>query len=222
MWLLLNPFTDAGGAQPHWRELAARRPRSGALCAGAVPAAPEGASSSARRAQALSAERQTKNGETEKVVRMDATESVEQLPVSTCWSLLRTTTVGRLALWMEGHPEIFPLNFAVDQGTVVFRTGEGRKALGAASGAPVAFEADGYDLGANRAWSVVVKGRARTITELYDLTNTIDLPLYPWHGGDKSRYIRIVPSAITGRRFTVVASSAWRSSVSEVRRASME
>lgn len=161
-----------------------------------------------------------KNGE--RMVRMDATEGVEQLPVDTCWSLLRTTTVGRLAVWIEDHPEIFPLNFAVDHATVVFRTGEGSKAFGALSGTPVALEADGYDPGTNQAWSVVVKGRARTITELYELTDTIDLSLYPWQGGNKSRFIRIVPGTVTGRRFTVVDASAWQSSVSDVRRASME
>lgn len=153
---------------------------------------------------------------------MDATESVEHLSVDKCWSLLRTTTVARLAVWIEDHPDIFPLNFAVDRGTVVFRTGEGSKLLGALSGSPVALEADGYDPETNKAWSVVVKGRARTITELYDLMDTVDLALFPWQGGNKSRFIRIVPGVVTGRRFTVVDASAWPDSMTNVRRASME
>lgn len=153
---------------------------------------------------------------------MDSTPDVEQLPVDSCWALLRTTTVGRLAVWVEGHPDIFPLNYAVDRGTVVFRTGEGTKVLGALSGTPVALEADGYDASTDRAWSVVVKGRARTITEVHDLMDTVDLPLFPWQSGDKGRFIRVVPGEVTGRRFPVADPEVWRAPSSGDRRASME
>lgn len=140
---------------------------------------------------------------------MTATNDIEHLSVDECWSLLRTATVGRLAVVIDEHPEIFPLNYVVDQGTVVFRTGEGSKVLGVLSGAPVAFEADGYDETTNEAWSVVLRGHGRTISEVHQVMETVDLPLYPWHGGEKSRYVRITPDAITGRRFTVVDPSTW-------------
>ena len=153
---------------------------------------------------------------------MTATDGVEQLPVDTCWSLLRTTSVGRLAVIVGDHPEIFPLNFAVDQGTLVFRTGDGSKALGATSGAAVALEADGYDDATNEAWSVVVRGRARTISEVHDLMDTVDLPLFPWQGGDKSRFVRISPDVVTGRRFPVVDPSTWRTLPADARRAPLE
>lgn len=153
---------------------------------------------------------------------MTTPEGVEELSVDSCWALLRTTTVGRLAVVVEDHPDIFPLNYAVDRGRVVFRTGEGSKVLGALSGRPVALEADGYDADTDEAWSVVVKGRARTITELHDLTDTIDLPLSPWQGGDKSRFVRITPDTVTGRRFPVVDPSTWRSLPPGTRRASTE
>lgn len=153
---------------------------------------------------------------------MTTPEDVEQLSVDACWSLLRTTSLGRMAVWMEDHPDIFPLNFVVDQGTVVFRTGEGSKVLGALSGTPVALEADGYDPATSQAWSVVVKGPARTISEVHDVMDTVDLPLFPWQGGDKSRFVRIVPGVVTGRRFTVVDSSTWQTLPSHLRRAPQE
>lgn len=153
---------------------------------------------------------------------MDTTQDVEELPVNTCWSLLRTTTVGRLAVWVDDHPDIFPLNFAVDHGTLVFRTGEGTKVAGALSDTPVALEADGYDPSTSTAWSVVVKGRARTIREIHDLMDTVDLPLFPWQGGEKSRFIRIHPDLVTGRRFPVVDPDAWRTPSSQARRSSPE
>ena len=138
---------------------------------------------------------------------MDATQSVEQLPVHECWALMRTTTVGRRA---------------VDHGTVVFRTAAGTKVAGALSGTAVALEADGYDPATSQAWSVVVKGKAQAISELDDVVGTVDLPVFPWQGGDKGHFIRIVPSLVSGRRFVVEDPSAWRTVSSDIRRASME
>jgi len=52
-----------------------------------------------------------------------------ELSESECWALLRASSVGRLAVWLEDHPEIFPINYAVDHGTVVFRSSAGTKSL---------------------------------------------------------------------------------------------
>ncbi|WP_338749171.1 pyridoxamine 5'-phosphate oxidase family protein [Janibacter alittae] len=153
---------------------------------------------------------------------MTEEHDVERLSVDTCWALMRTTTVGRLAVVLDDHPDIFPINYAVDRGTAVFRTGEGSKVAGALSGAPVALEADGYDHETGRAWSVVVKGRARTITEVDDLMDTLDLALSPWQGGEKDRFIRITPGEVTGRRFGVVDPSTWGTLPSGSPRASTE
>ena len=71
--------------------------------------------------------------------------TVDELSESACWELLRTTSVGRLAVWVEDHPDIFPLNYAVDHGTVVFRSRTGTKLSAALPDSPVALEADGYD-----------------------------------------------------------------------------
>lgn len=132
----------------------------------------------------------------------------ENLSPDVCWALMRTTTVGRLAVVVDDHPDIFPLNFVIDHGTVVFRTAEGTK-VGGAMGSPVAFEADGYDVDTNRAWSVVVRGRAHSITEVDEVMDTTELPLHPWHGGAKDRFMRITPDGVTGRRFEVADPSAW-------------
>lgn len=153
---------------------------------------------------------------------MTATNDIEHLSVDTCWSLMRTTTVGRLAVVVDDHPDIFPLNYAVDQGTAVFRTGEGSKVAGALSGTTVALEVDGYDPESGRVWSVVVKGKARTISEINDLMDTVDLPLFPWQGGTKDRFIRITPGEVTGRRFVIADPSTWMTLPDGTRRASME
>lgn len=127
----------------------------------------------------------------------------ETLTMSQAWALVRASVVGRLAVVVDDHPDIFPINHVVDHGSVVFRTAEGSKLHGAL-GRPVAFEADGYDLETASAWSVVIKGRAREIRELEEATDALTLPLFPWHPTPKPRYLRIDPDTITGIRFPVV------------------
>jgi nitroimidazol reductase NimA-like FMN-containing flavoprotein (pyridoxamine 5'-phosphate oxidase superfamily) len=121
-----------------------------------------------------------------------------------CWALLRTVEVGRLGISIAAHPDIFPINFVCDHGTVVFRTAEGTKLAGAVLGRGVAFEADGYDRDAGEAWSVVIKGQAREIERMLELFDALDLPLHPWHSSPKHRFVRIIPDEITGRRFRIV------------------
>jgi nitroimidazol reductase NimA-like FMN-containing flavoprotein (pyridoxamine 5'-phosphate oxidase superfamily) len=129
---------------------------------------------------------------------------IEILEASTCWELLRSTEVGRLAVSFGDQPDIFPVNFVVDHGTIVFRTAEGTKLAAAVLGRGVAFEVDGYDAEAGEAWSVVVKGHATEIERMQEVFDAVDLPLFPWHAAPKHRFVRIEPGDLTGRRFRVV------------------
>ncbi len=128
-------------------------------------------------------------------------QAIEQLSPDECWALLRGAEVGRLAIAVMNRPDIFPINYVVDHGTVVFRTAEGTKLAGAVLGSAVAFEVDGYDPTGGEAWSVVVKGRALELTKLLDVFEATDLPLFPWHTSPKPRFVRIEPESVTGRRF---------------------
>ena len=52
---------------------------------------------------------------------------MEELEASECWALLRDAKVGRLAIAIAGHPDIFPINYIVDEHhdhgrSIVFRT----------------------------------------------------------------------------------------------------
>jgi nitroimidazol reductase NimA-like FMN-containing flavoprotein (pyridoxamine 5'-phosphate oxidase superfamily) len=128
--------------------------------------------------------------------------TIVELDEHQCWDLLRSQEVGRLAVAIANHPDIFPVNFVVDHASVVFRTAEGTKLAAAVLGESVAFETDGESDG--EAWSVVVKGRAVEIEQMYELFDALDLPLYPWHAAPKHRFVRILPELVTGRRFRVV------------------
>jgi uncharacterized protein len=114
----------------------------------------------------------------------EAGSGVTDLPANACWALLRTQEVGRLAVSIADRPEIFPVNYVVDHGTIVFRTAEGTKLAGAAQ-RDVAFEADGYEPDTGEAWSVVVKGRADEVSRGHELLDTTDLPLFPCSPGTR-------------------------------------
>lgn len=131
-------------------------------------------------------------------------DGTEALSSAVCWRLLRTREVGRLAVSITDHPDIFPVNYVVDGDSVVFRTGPGTKLAAAVLGRAVAFEVDGSDPLAGEAWSVVIKGRARQIEHMTEYFAADDLPLHPWHTSPKPDIVRIEPDVATGRRFHVV------------------
>ena len=129
--------------------------------------------------------------------------AADQLTSSQCWDYIRKARFGRLAVIVDGHPEIFPVNFAVDHGTVVFRTAAGTKLAGALSGNPVAFEIDGYDDNLSSAWSVVLKGTAGLLEDNGELMASDELPLFPWQSGVKNAFVRVEPEQTSGRRFLI-------------------
>jgi nitroimidazol reductase NimA-like FMN-containing flavoprotein (pyridoxamine 5'-phosphate oxidase superfamily) len=126
-----------------------------------------------------------------------------------CHRLLAERHLGRPALTDPDGPLIFPVNYAVDAGAVVFRTDPGSKLDALAGGARVAFEVDAVDEGNRTGWSVVIRGQAAEVTEPADLGRLRRLPLYPWAPGAKARYVRIRPVSITGRRIAIPANLAF-------------
>lgn len=134
-----------------------------------------------------------------------------ELDTAECWRLFRTQEVGRLAVSIADHPDIFPINFVVDGETIVFRTAAGTKLAAAVLGRGIAFEIDGYDAIAGDAWSVVLKGRAEEIENMMEYFHAEELPLFPWHASDKPNFVRLVPEEITGRRFHVIERAALAS-----------
>lgn len=142
-----------------------------------------------------------------------------ELSEAESWDLLRSNSrygVGRIAVAIMNHPDIFPVNYAVVDGeldraagggdgpVVVFRSAEGTKLAAAVLGTAVAFEIDGYDAVAGEAWSVVVKGQAVELQPVPGDLGLEDLPLFPWFASPKHRFVKIVPTDVSGRRFHVV------------------
>ena len=140
-----------------------------------------------------------------------------RLEPSACWALLRSAEVGRLAVTTPTGPDIFPVNFAVDRGSIVFRTSRGSKLTALTEEPAVAFEVDGYDADAGEAWSVVVKGRAKLVRGFVDLLDTSGLPLYPWEAAAKGQFVRVVVDDVSGRRFCRVDPGRWDDPLAGVR-----
>ena len=124
-----------------------------------------------------------------------------ELTVDECQALLESSRIGRLGLLDADGPLILPVNYCMDGRSVVFRTDAGTK-LGAANGAPVAFEVDGIDSAERTSWSILIRGSAETVTEAADLGRLEQLPLIPWAPGKKPYYVRVsgIPS---GRRIAL-------------------
>lgn len=129
---------------------------------------------------------------------INSNESTE-LEEDTSWGYLDSVEVGRLATAHDTQPSIFPVNFVVDGSSVVFRTAEGTKLAEMVLNQHVAFEADDWDHTAG--WSVLVRGTAERITDPDELARADKMPLRPWTGTVKHHYVRITPTAITGRYY---------------------
>ena len=147
-------------------------------------------------------------------------ESPWTLDAADCWDLLRSASVGRLAVIVDGDPEIFPVNFTVEHSALVIRTGDGTK-IDAVRGHPrVAFEIDGVD--GQTAFSVVVKGDAKEIKAPDELRDTVSLDVSPLQAGTKNHFVRILAEEVTGRSFPVSDPATWESALSDVARAPYE
>jgi len=131
---------------------------------------------------------------------VDQRTGLETLDEATCWELLESNTVGRLAVAVGHQPDIFPVNYLVRDRTIVIRTAAGTKLAAAVLGNAVAFEIDAHDDENQRGWSVVVHGRATEAETLEEPLDAELLPLEPWVEAHKDRWVTITPNEVTGRR----------------------
>jgi uncharacterized protein len=125
--------------------------------------------------------------------------AVAELSTEECWLRLGLGTRGRLGVSVDDSPGIYPVDYAVDDGTILFRTGAGEKLDRLRSNDRVAFEVDGET--ERRAWSVVVTGVAHELPDepTPDSAATDQLP--PWAPVAGYVYIRVVPTAVRGMRW---------------------
>lgn len=126
-------------------------------------------------------------------------EPVLVLTEEQCWKLLERIQHGRLVSVVGGRADIFPVNIAAQDGTLVFRTAPGTKLAEVAINENVLFEADG--ILPDQAWSVIVRGTAKQLQTSTQLAEAESLNLQPWTPTVKDHYVRITPTEVSGRHF---------------------
>src|SRR5215218_3476495 len=129
----------------------------------------------------------------------DAAEGIARLSVTECWEFLATQEVGRLALSVSGMPDVFPVNYRIWAGTIVFHTAKGTKLQELTINRYVAFEVDGWS--ETEAVSVVLRGVATPVEPESEREELRGLALRSWAPGPKTVYVRIRPLSFDGRRF---------------------
>lgn len=124
------------------------------------------------------------------------------LSIDECLRLLTThlPRIGRVGFVADGKPVILPVNYVFYEGSVIFRTDAGAKLTAAAGGEYVAFEVDEVDITWSEGWSIVVQGRAEEVLDPSELQRLEQLPLRPWDPSSKPAFVRIMSTAISGRR----------------------
>ena len=128
--------------------------------------------------------------------------ALQDLSRPECVELLATSAVGRIGVDLDGRPVVLPVNFAVVDGCILFRTGHGTKLAAATAHVVVAFEADAFEPDGSAGWSVLVRGTCTEVTDPAELDRMRAVPLDKWvTDGGADRYVLISLTEISGRRF---------------------
>jgi hypothetical protein len=128
---------------------------------------------------------------------------ISKLMPAECRRLIAPGGVGRIAFSTSSGPVVVPVNFAVLADTIVVRTAEGTVIDGHANEL-TALEVDHIDEALCQGWSVLVRGPAHRVASPAELRRLQeDAAVWPWPGGEREVYVRIVAREITGRRIEV-------------------
>lgn len=138
---------------------------------------------------------------------MTDNDPITRLTEDACWERLAGTEFGRLAYHLADEVHIIPINYAVNDRCLYFRTAEGSKLLGVVMNEDVAFEIDNINDDAEVAWSVIARGRAR-VAEGEEAREVDNLRLRPWVDTEKFNVVAIEVDEVSGREFDL--SRPWR------------
>lgn len=126
----------------------------------------------------------------------------EHLSRDECLELLESKKVGRVAYCGPKGPVVLPINYTVRSQSIVFRTRAGSRLATFMNDASATFQVDDIDDFLQAGWSVLVVGVAEWVTDTEELSELWwdQHQPQPWAEGERNAFVRIVPSAITGRR----------------------
>ncbi|MBK4349049.1 pyridoxamine 5'-phosphate oxidase family protein [Lacisediminihabitans changchengi] len=123
-----------------------------------------------------------------------------ELSDDSAWKLLEERNFGHLGLSHNDLPDIYPVNYAVDHRTILFRTAAGEKLHELTDNRHVVFEVDSET--SNGTWSVIAKGHAKALTHDPELVERVADAFPPWIPIEPFVFVRITAESIRGRQFT--------------------
>lgn len=124
-----------------------------------------------------------------------------ELTIEECLELLAGGVIGRVALATPVGPRIVPVNYAMHDEAIVFRTTPYSELGTYGWNTDLAFEVDRIDYDNHTGWSVVVVGRAELVEdpdELREIRASWDPR--PWAAGQRNLYMKLTWRDVTGRR----------------------
>ena len=127
-------------------------------------------------------------------------QGLELLSEDEAVRLLAGGVVGRIGITIGALPAIFPVNYRLIDGVIVFRTAPGSKMSAAAGGSVVAFEVDDWQLDDRSGWSVLAVGRATVVDDGALADQALAAHLEPFVDGAWNVLVRIEPTFVSGRR----------------------
>jgi nitroimidazol reductase NimA-like FMN-containing flavoprotein (pyridoxamine 5'-phosphate oxidase superfamily) len=136
-------------------------------------------------------------------------QGLELLSEAQCRQLLASGEVGRVGITVGALPAIFPVNYRVVDGAIVYSTAPGSKMSAAVAGAVVAFEVDDYQLADRTGWSVLAVGPAEVVTDPEITARVTAAHLEAFVDGARNTIVRIEPTFLSGRR-VVHGPPIWR------------
>ena len=123
---------------------------------------------------------------------------LRELSRAECLELLDSQQVGRVAYCDSLGPVVLPVNYAVDQETILIQISPASALARNLRSGRASFEVDDYENYNESGWSVLVRGDAAHV-EPADLPDPDTRPV-AWAEGQRTFHVRITPHDITGRR----------------------
>jgi nitroimidazol reductase NimA-like FMN-containing flavoprotein (pyridoxamine 5'-phosphate oxidase superfamily) len=125
---------------------------------------------------------------------------LERLDDDEARRLLDRGEVGRVGITMGALPAIFPVDYRVVDGAIVFWTAPGSKMSAALAGAVVAFEVDDYGVSDRSGWSVLAVGEAHVVDDPEVCRAATAAGLEPFVDSARAALVRVEPTFLSGRR----------------------
>lgn len=142
---------------------------------------------------------------------------IEVMGEAECLRLISPGGIGRLAYQSRFGPAVLPVNYKLHDGAILFRTvaestldQDLQTGIGGAE-YRVAFEIDDFDTAAKQGWSVLIQGAAHYVQQGAEHEAAEQAGVESWAGGQRERFLTIVPARVTGRRVKADAQAglAW-------------